>query len=98
MPINCPLFQIDLLAGLAENDSNLMWKRQTLFELGLSPRKVFRINACGIPFEVILLQYMCICVREGTVFLIKICVFACTYILFCTMYGAFYLVHKPFYV
>ena len=55
MPISCPLFQIDLLAGLAEDDSNLMWKRQILFELGLSPRKVFRINACGFPFEVILL-------------------------------------------
>eukprot|EP01036_Dinobryon_divergens_P030163 gene30164-39360_t len=50
---SCPLFQIDLLAGLAEDDSNLMWKRQILFELGLSPRKVFRINACGFPFEML---------------------------------------------
>eukprot|EP01035_Chromulina_nebulosa_P024647 gene24647-32098_t len=53
VPISCPLFQIDLLAGLAEDDSNLMWKRQILFELGLSPRKVFRINACGFPFEML---------------------------------------------
>ena len=82
MPINCPLFQIDLLAGLTENDSNLMWKRQTLFELGLSPRKVFRINACGIPFEVILLQYMCICVRERTNK--KLCV--CLHIIYTILY------------
>jgi hypothetical protein len=70
------LFQIDLLSSLSEDDSNLMWKRQILFELGLSPRKVFHINACGFPFEVLVLLFLEIVWRVC----MYVCMYACMYV------------------
>ena len=71
------LFQIDLLSSLSEDDSNLMWKRQILFELGLSPRKVFHINACGFPFEVLVLLFLEIVWR--------VCMYVCMLVCMCPL-------------
>eukprot|EP01037_Dinobryon_pediforme_P024004 gene24004-25636_t len=45
--------EVELLATLPEDDANLEWKRQILFEMGLCSRKVFRMGFCGLPFEIL---------------------------------------------